>query len=441
MRTSRRRTRDRDRRESPPRTLAVSYPAAGLVVALLAGLLFYLWSLQREHSSHVAVPDIARFEEALPSIANLTGSPILAGNRAWVLQNGDQFFPALLDDIARARESIHIETYVWWQGEICRRVARALAGKAGHGVEVRLLVDAAGAFGADRALLQTMRRAGCRVAVYHPFRLQDIGLLNHRTHRKIAVFDGRIAYLFGHGFAAQWTGHAQDAKHWRDTGVRLAGPVVAEVQGVFAQNWVEQTAEVLVGEKYFPPLAAAGPVRAHVTASKPHGGVSEIELLFKLAIATAQKELLIENPYFIPDAELVELLTRAVKRGVDVRIVIPGPVTDSAIVRHAGHFQIEDLLRSGVKLYEYQPTLSHQKVMVIDGVWSHVGSTNLDDRSLDINDEASVGLIDREVAAELRAAFAADLASCRAFQLGTWSRRSAWHRLEDRFSYMLNEEL
>jgi len=210
---------------------------------------------------------------------------------------------------------------------------------------------------------------------------------------------------------------------------------------VFAENWVEMTAEVLAGEKYFPHLAAAGAVRAHMTASSPHGGVSQLEMLYKLAIASARQELLIQNPYFIPDRELVDLLARAVQRGVDVRLMIPGEITDSSIVRHAGHRQLDELLRRGIKIYEYQRTLSHQKVMIVDGLWAHVGSTNFDDRSLDINDEASVGLIDRDVAAQLKAAFAADLRDCKRLDLATWRQRSVWHRLADRLSYLVNEEL
>lgn len=425
----------------PRRRIEISFPAAILYLFIVALLLVLLWSTQRERESHVRVPDFRTFEQALPSIANLTGSPILGGNSVQVLQNGDQFFPVLFSDIAKAKESIHLETYVWWKGEICDRVAKALADKARQGVEVRLTLDATGSTKGDDELFEEIVNAGGKISYYHPFRLSDLGLFNNRTHRKLAIFDGRVAYVFGHGIAEEWTGHGQDEKHWRDTGVRLEGPIVNAVQGVFAENWVEMTAEVLAGEKYFPRLTSTGNVRAHMTASSPHGGVSQLEMLYKLAIATAQKELIVQNPYFIPDAELVDLLGRAVKRGVDVRLMIPGPVTDSSIVRHAGHRQFEDLLKRGIKIYEYQKTLSHQKVMIIDGLWVHVGSTNFDDRSLDINDEASVGLIDPAVAAQLKAAFEADLRDCKQLTLETWRQRSAWHKLEDRVSYMMNEQL
>jgi cardiolipin synthase A/B len=421
----------------------IEIPFAGAVVyvSIVLVLVLILWSILRERESHVRVPDLADFEQALPSIAGLTGSPILAGNSVQVLQNGDGFFPPLFDDIAKARESIHIETYVWWKGEICDRLATALADKARQGVEVRLTLDAAGSTKGDKDLFERIEKAGGKISYYHPFLLQDLGLINNRTHRKLAIFDGRIGYVFGHGMAQEWTGNAEDEEHWRDTGVRLQGPIVNAVQAVFAENWVEQTSEVLVGERYFPSLPHAGSVRAHMTASSPQGGVSQLELLYKLAIATSQKELILQNPYFIPDGEVVGLLERAVKRGVDVQVMVPGPVTDSSVVRHAGHRHYQEMLDKGVQICEFQPTLSHQKILIVDGIWSHVGSTNFDDRSLDINDEASVGLIDEGIAGELRAAFESDLKVCKGLDAKSWQERSLWHKLIDRGSYMLNEQL
>lgn len=426
----------------PGRSIEVPYAVVGLFVAVILVLALLLWSGRRERESWVEVPrDIDRFEEALGSIAGLTGSTIQPGNRVEVLQDGAGFFPALLGDIAAARETVHLETYVWWQGEICRQVAEALAERARAGVEVRVLLDAVGSQQGDEELFESMRRAGVRLEKFRPFQLREIGFLNNRTHRKLAVFDGRVAYVFGHGIADEWTGRGQDEEHWRDTAVRVEGPVVNDVQAVFAENWLNQTSEPLLGAKYFPPQPRAGPVRAHMVASSSPGGISRLELLYKIALASAQEEVLIQNPYFIPDDEIVEHLETAVRRGVRVRVMLPGAVTDSSTVRHAGHYRFADLLRGGIEICEFQRTLTHQKIMVVDGLWSLVGSTNLDDRSLDINDEASLGMIDPGVASELRQAFERDLIDCEPVTLDDWSRRSLRHRWVDRLSYLINEQL
>jgi cardiolipin synthase len=419
----------------------VSLVSYVLLILAVVGLAILLWSVEHQRTTRVRVPAIDHFSEALPSIAGVTRAEILPGNRVQVLQNGHGFFPPFLADILAARRTIDLETYVWWKGRICERVAGELIAAARRGVEVRITLDAVGAHKADRELLERMRKAGCRIELYHPFHLRDLGLLNNRTHRKVAVFDGRVGYIFGHGIAAEWTGDAEDARHWRDTGLRILGPVVNELQGTFAENWEEETGEVLVGDRYFPILRPAGPSRVQVVAASPHGGVSEIELLLKMALASAQHEILIENPYFIPDDGLVGLLGQAVQRGVDVRIMVPGPATDSALVKHAGHYYFAQLLGAGVKLYIYQRTLSHQKVMIVDGLWSLVGSTNLDDRSIYINDEASAGVIDPAVAKELKRAFAHDLQDSIEVHYDAWRSRPLWHRLLDGVSYLANGEL
>lgn len=410
-----------------------------LAIVLLGTM---LWNNLRERDFHVRVPDVDSFEEALPSIAGMTKAVILEGNAAEILQNGDEFFPALLDSIARAQETIHFETYVWWSGDICDQVADAFAARAREGVKVRIMIDAMGSMKMKPYLRERMTEAGCKVAFYHPIRLIDLGQLNKRTHRKLAIFDGREAFIFGHGISRLWTGHGQDRKHWRDTGVRLRGPVVNAVQSVFAQHWIEETGEVLVGEQYFPHLEPAGGVRMHVLAGAPLGGVSDLELMFQMSIAAAQKELIIQNPYFIPDGETAVLLKRAVKRGVEVKIMVPGKVTDSPIVSHAGHRHFSDMLHAGVRIFCFERTLIHQKIMIVDGLWSHVGSTNLDDRSFDINEEAGVGIIDEGIAAELEAAFKEDLKSSVELEAESWDRGyKLWHRAFDRACYLLSGQL
>jgi cardiolipin synthase len=385
------------------------------------------------------VADIDTLREGLPSIVGATHGALLEGNRVDILQNGDGFFPRLLADIAAAQETIHLESYVWWQGEICRQVAEALAAKARQGVSVRVLLDASGSARMDRELLELMRGAGCKVAKYRPFRLSNIARVNSRDHRKLAVIDGRIGYVFGHGIADEWLGDGQDAKHWRDTGARLAGPIVGSLQSCFTENWVEETGEVLAGDRFFPKLEAAGPTAAHLAYQFNHGSVSAVDLLYRLAFATAQRQLLIQNPYLAADPEVLELLGKAAERGVDVRLMLPGEITDMQIVRHAGHHHFGTLLERGVRIYEYTRTLNHQKILVVDGRWSHLGSTNLDNRSFESNDEVSLGIVDTGIAAELEAAFEQDLKSAEEITLDSWRRRPWPHKLRDAASYRFNE--
>lgn len=409
-----------------------------LTIVVLATM---LWTNLRERKFRVRVPDLDNFEQALPSIAGMTQAVLLPGNSVEVLQNGDGFFPAFLGAIDGARETIHFETYVWWDGDICGQVAKSLAARARDGLEVRVMIDAVGSLKMDHKLFELMKESGCKVARYHPIRLQDIGQLNKRTHRKLAVIDGHTAFIMGHGMAKEWLGNGEDGEHWRDTGVRLRGPIVNPVQSVFSQHWVEEMGEVLVGEKYFPPLERQGEIQVHMLAGAPLGGVSGLELMFKMSIATAQKELIIQNPYFIPDEESVELLRKAAKRGVDVKVMIPGPYNDSRLVKHAGHHHFGDLLRKGVRIFEYRKTLIHQKIMIIDGIWSHVGSTNLDDRSFDINEEAGVGIVDEGIAKQLREAFEKDLAGCVELKADVWEKRPAWHKALDAACYLLSGQL
>jgi cardiolipin synthase len=413
--------------------------AMGLAIGLL-GLM--LWTNLRERPFRVKVPDVDDLEEALPSIAGMTRAVILEGNTAEIVQNGDEYFPSLFADFAAARETIHYETFVWEKGAICDDMEEAFSARARDGVEVRLMVDAMGSNKKDPEQFERMRKAGVKVAFYHPVTIRDIGQLNKRTHRKLAIVDGRVGYACGHGIAPQWTGNGEDKKHWRDTGVRVMGPIVNALQSVFAQHWIEETGEVLAEEKYFPHLEPVGDVRMHVLAGSNLASFSDLELMFQMALATAQKELLIQNPYFIPDRDSIRLVERAVARGVDVHIMVPGPVTDSPIVSHAGHRFFQELLDCGVRLYEHQKTLIHQKILVIDGLWCHVGSSNFDDRSFDINEEAGLGIIDPGCAATLKKAFEDDLKSCIEVTLDDWKKRCNFrHRMIDRACYLLSGQL
>ena len=412
------------------------------LLVMVAGLTLLLWSAKRGRATHLRVKQPGDFAALLPSIVGLTQASLDPGNDVKLLENGDQIFPPLLADVAAARESVHIESFIWWKGPICDKLANALAAKARQGVEVRLLVDASGGRKMDRKLEKLMLDAGAQVRQFHPLRFSNLGRMNNRDHRKLAIIDGRIAYIGGFGFAKEWEGHAQDHDHWRDTGVRVSGPVVNRIQGAFCENWIEETGEVPAGEKYFPHIAPAGPTQTHVAYTSPTGSISSVQVLYYLAITSARREIIIQNPYMLPDDDAIAALGDAVKRGVDVKIMVPATgSTDSPIVQHASHHQFGALLKNGVKLWEYQPTLLHQKIIVVDGVWSCVGSTNFDDRSFELNDEISLGVLDPNVAKGLKTAFENDLRSARERQLDEWHHRSLWHKLIDQLAYLGSSQL
>jgi cardiolipin synthase A/B len=411
---------------------------------VIAALWLLLWTTNRRRSKPTF--DLSHHgdvESFIPTFIGLTEGAIDPGNRVEILQNG-RYFDALLDDIARARESIHMETFVWWNGEICDRVANALAGRAREGVEVRLLIDYSGSSRAKTRtkMIRMLRDAGCHASLFHPLRISNVGRMNNRTHRKIAVFDGRVAYVGGHGIAQEWTGNAQDREHWRDTFVRMEGPVATTVQGVFCENWIEETGHVPVGEKYFPKLDPCGDTDAHVAFAAPRDSISSVQLLYYVAIAAAQKELLIQNPYFLPHDDAIDELIAAVKRGVDVRIMLPSAdVIDSPIVQHASHHHFGDLLENGVRIFEYRKTLLHQKVMIVDGTWSCVGSTNFDDRSFLLNDEVSVGFTNPKIAAQLRETWFEDLRECAEVDFDEWRKRPWHHKVLDGVGFLFRREL
>jgi cardiolipin synthase len=431
-----------ERRKGKSTLLAMPLFVAIGLLAAIALLATVLWSVKRRVDTRLtSVQQKGQLTDLIPSIVGLTHGQIAEGTRVRVLQNG-ALFPDLLAAMREARETIHFETYVWWKGEICREVATVLSQKARQGVEVRLLVDASGASRMENDLAEMMRDAGVHVRRFHPFRLANLGRVNNRDHRKIVIIDGRIGYVGGHGIADEWTGNAQDKHHWRDTFLRLEGPVVSQLQAAFSENWIEETGEIIAGERYFPRLAPAGNSRTHVAYSSPTGGIASVQLLYYLAITAARTELLIQNPYFLPDRDGIEALAEAVARGVDVRVMMPSDdATDTPLVQHASHHHFGTLLKRGVRIYEYQPTLLHQKVMIVDGLWSTVGSTNFDDRSFELNDEISIGIIDPEIAAQLKAAFDEDMRHSAERTYQEWSNRSLWHKFVDGITYLANEQL
>jgi cardiolipin synthase A/B len=418
------------------------------IIAFIGGVLaivflsVLMWSVKREPDTRLRVKNPGELRVLLPSIAGLTHSALEPGNSMQLLQNGDMFFPLLLRDIAAARESVHIENFIWEQGKISRQLATLLATKARQGVEVRVLVDASGGRDLKGEEKELLERAGVRVAHFHPIRVSNLGRLNNRDHRKLMIIDGRIGYIGGFCIADVWLGNARHKKEYRDTGLRITGPVVNRLQGAFAENWIEETGEIPAGDKYFPKIAPTGPTTAHLAYTSPDGSVASVQILYYMAIKSARKEILIQNPYLLPDRQAIAALEEAVDRGVQVRIMVPSDdATDNAIVQHASHHHFGTLLKRGVRIWEYEKTLLHQKVIVVDGVWSCVGSTNFDDRSFQLNDEVSIGVVDPAIAAQLRQAFADDMRYAKERKFDEWVNRGVWHKTVDGVAYLGRSQL
>lgn len=425
-------------------TTYVRMPLVIFIAAIfvIVTLTILMWSVKREPDTQLSVKDKGELITLLPSIAGLTHSAIEPGNSMQVLQNGVMFFPSLMRDIENARETVHIESFIWYDGNIARQLATLLAAKARQGVEVRILVDASGGRQLKGDIQEMLEKSGVKVAHFHPLRLSNLGRLNNRDHRKLMIIDGRIGYIGGYCIADEWTGNARHKKEYRDTGLRIVGPIVNRLQGAFAENWIEETGEIPAGDKYFPKIPATGPTSAHVAYTSPDGSVSSVQILYYLALKAAKREILIQNPYLLPDKEGIAALEDAVRRGVKVHIMVPSDdATDSPIVQHASHHHFGTLLKRGVKIYEYKKTLLHQKIIVVDGVWSCVGSTNFDSRSFRLNDEVSIGVVDPTIASQLRSAFFSDLQFTRERKFDEWKSRSLWHKLEDGVAYLGRSQL
>lgn len=335
-------------------------------------------------------------------------NPFIEGNRLVTLSNGDEIFPAMLAAIRSARRTINMEMFVFEKGEVPEQFAAALAAKAREGVEVRLLLDAVGA-GKSRRYRDDWRNAGVELEIYHSVWWHDFRRYNHRTHRKLLVVDGKVGFIGGVGIADHWRGDAQGPEEWRDLHYRVEGPIVAQLQGAFMDNWGHVRHETLQGKEHFPPLAARGSAAAQLMVSAPRRKRYNAELSYHLAIASAQKSIRIINPYFLPDRSLVEALCAAVKRGVSVQVIMPGEHIDQKAVRRGSRKRWPALLRAGVALYEYEPTMIHTKLLIVDDYFVSVGSTNLDPRSLRINDEANLNVLDETFARDQVRQFNGDL--------------------------------
>lgn len=371
----------------------------------------------------------------------LLGPPFLQGTKVRALMNGDEIFPPMLAAINAAQVSITFETYIYWAGDIGRAFAEALAGRARQGVKVHVLLDWVGSEKMDTRLVTTMEQAGVQVRRFHPPHWSNLGRMNNRTHRKLLIADGRVGFTGGVGVAPQWTGRAQDPDHWRDTHFEVEGPVVAQMQSVFIDNWIKVTGDVLHGPDYFPELAPAGPARAQMFSSSPSGGSESMQLMYLLAVTAASRSIDLSAAYFVPDELTLQALSDALKRGVKLRIVVPGKHIDSETVRRASRSTWGPLLKAGATIAEYGPTMYHCKLMIVDGLLTSVGSTNFDNRSFRLNDEATLNIVDKAFASAQTAAFEADLALSHRVSYDEWQARPAREKATEWLASLIDTQL
>ena len=418
-------------------TIVITVLATVLAVALAMNFATPEKRLQNAppHRYSIADPQFRR------EMGVLLGPAILHGNRVTDLENGDEIFPAMLDAIRSAQKTITFETYIYWSGDIGKRFSDALSERARAGVKVNVTIDWAGSSDIDPQVIPEMQRAGVHVERYRPLRWYNISRLNNRTHRKLLVIDGKLGFTGGVGIGVPWEGHAQDVDHWRDIHFRIEGPVVAQMQSAFNDNWVKTTGDLLNGQDYFPVIDEAGAMDANMFMSSPSGGSESMHLMYLLVIAAAEHAIDMEAAYFIPDALMMKVLLAARARGVKIRILMPGKNTDSGAVRLASKADWEPLLAAGVEMYEYDPTMLHNKLVIVDGELTSVGSTNFDQRSFELNDEATLNVYDRDFAAHMTDVFNADLRRATPYTLQMWRNRPWTERFAETFIRPIKSQL
>ena len=388
-----------------------------------------------EHRYAVADPQFRR------EMGVLLGPAIISGNRIKDLQNGREIFPAMLDAIKGASRTISFETYIYWDGKVGQRFADAFSERARAGVKVHVTIDWAGSVTMDEAQLKQMENAGVEVQRYRPLHWYNLSRMNNRTHRKLLIVDGRIAFTGGVGIGDPWDGHAQDKDHWRDMHFRIEGPVVAQFQAAFNDNWIKTTGRVLNGDDNFPALQPVDGMDAQLFISSPAGGSESTHLMFLMTIAAAEHSIDLEAAYFIPDELISSALIEARRRGVRIRVIVPGKNTDSDAARFASKAGWGPLLIAGIEIYEYEPTMFHNKMLIVDGEMVSVGSTNFDLRSFRLNDEASLNVYDHAFAARMTEVFEKDLKPSRRYTYKTWQERPLKEKLFEKFILPIKSQL
>ena len=388
-----------------------------------------------EHRYGVADPQFRR------ELGILLGPPIVDGNRVENFENGVEIFPAMLAAIRGARSTITFESYIYWSGRVGQRFAEALSERARAGVRVHLLIDWVGSQKMDQQMLDQMASAGVEVHRFHPLHWYHLTRMNNRTHRKLLIVDGQVGFTGGVGISDEWDGDASDPQHWRDSHYRLEGPAVAQMQAAFMDNWIKTTGKVLQGEAYFPALAPVGTALGQVFTSSPSGGGDSMQLMYLLSITAAERTIDLSAAYFVPDALTRKALLAALGRGVRLRIIVPGEYIDSQVTRRASRADWGELLRAGAEIHEFQPAMFHCKALIVDSQLVSVGSTNFDNRSFRLNDEANLNVYDGEFAAKVERVFEEDLRRSRRVTLESWASRPWQEKLVEQFSSLFASQM
>jgi cardiolipin synthase len=388
-------------------------------------------------------------DEFLMGLAGTVNAPLQKGGTARLLNNGDEFVPAMLDSIRQARCSINFMTYIWEPGEMSDRFFDALIEKVREGVEVRVMVDGLGGLRARNERIAELEDAGGRWEWFHPPRFGHLTRIHKRNHRRAIIIDGRVGYTGGMSVADKWLGAAETPERWRDCMVEVRGCIATNLQSAFAQLWSHVTGEALIGSAFFPADAehepdrqlSGEPISKHICViSSPSNQVHPLRHVFWLSVQAARKRIYITNPYFVPDDVMARILQDRARHGIDVRVLTPNENIDIGLIRWASHAHYRGMLDAGVRMYEYQPTMIHQKLMVVDGRWSIVGSANMDVRSKELNQENVLGILDRGFAEQLEETFFADLEKSKEIDSDAWDRRPRWHRIPERLSLIFEEQ-
>lgn len=413
--------------------IAIGWQLFLLLMALFAPLLRY--KIQCFEAPPIESEDFLRTLEAL------TDAQVNHSNTVQVITNGEQFYAAELDCIRRARKSINLEAYIFQRGTVAKQFLAALTERAASGVKVNVIMDGLGSLATSRGYCHELLKAGGKLQFYHPFSWKSLARFNNRTHRELLVIDGEIGFIGGAGIADHWLVTTKDRKRWRDTVVRVEGDAVCNLQATFAENWLETSGEVIFGEEYFPFCRSRGETKAMVINSSPSaGGSTRARILFQALVSASRKSVHITSPYFLPDKSMLTELTRALKRGVDVTVIVPGRKSDHALTRSSSRRLYGELLRAGARIYEYQPGMVHAKILIVDELWSVLGSTNFDQRSFGLNDEVNLAARDSVLASRLEQDFAADVRESRQITLTEWTRRPVWERMHETLGWVLQRQ-